>query len=123
MTSPNKNNTQISDLSHLTIKFKNCYGIKKLYTTLNFFNCNIVAIYASNGMMKTSFAKTFKSLSDGDEPQDELYEEIKPKHTLKDSEGIDIIPTNIFVIESEIKLDTSKKIPAIISKSGTSKKI
>ena len=57
----------------LTIDFKNCYGIKYLKHTFAFSKSNsVAAIYASNGTMKTSFAKTFKAKRDGEEPK-ELY--------------------------------------------------
>ena len=43
----------------ISVNLKNCYGINKLDYTFNFNRKNGCLIYASNGTMKTSFAKTF----------------------------------------------------------------
>ena len=48
-------------MNKLNLKFKYCYGIKKLEKEFIFSN-KAFAIYAPNGSMKTSFAKTFKDL-------------------------------------------------------------
>jgi len=52
---------------------KNCYGINALDHEFDFTNCNAVIIYASNGVMKTSFARTFDRLSQGMEPEELIY--------------------------------------------------
>jgi len=57
----------------LSVKMKNCYGIKSLKHTFDFTKSNANIIYAPNGMMKTSFAKTFLRLSEGLEPEEKLY--------------------------------------------------
>ena len=43
----------------LFVNLKNCHGIVKLESSLQFKN-NTILIYASNGIMKTSFSKTIK---------------------------------------------------------------
>ncbi|WP_157887311.1 hypothetical protein [Campylobacter pinnipediorum] len=50
-------------MKKLKIYLENCYGIKKLETEFDFTKKNTYSIYAPNGTMKTSFAKTFKDLS------------------------------------------------------------
>ena len=47
-------------MNKLGINFENCYGIGKLDFVFDFSNTNSFLIYAPNGMMKTSFAKTLK---------------------------------------------------------------
>ena len=44
----------------LKIDFEHCFGITKLSQELTFEGENVVLIYAPNGLMKTSFAKTFQ---------------------------------------------------------------
>jgi hypothetical protein len=56
----------------LTIDLENCYGIRKMSYTFDFTSKRVYAIYASNGCMKTSLAKTFKNLSDGENPRDDV---------------------------------------------------
>lgn len=57
----------------------NCYGIHKMDGEFDFSSneeksTNTVAIYAKNGLMKTSFAKTFKKIQD--KKQKEIRDEI-----------------------------------------------
>lgn len=47
----------------LNCKLKNCYGIESFDHEFDFSNTNVFMIYAKNGLMKTSFAKTFKKIS------------------------------------------------------------
>ena len=51
----------------LSGEFKNCYGIKEfdMGKGIDFSNSNKALIYASNGVMKTSFTKVFEDLSKG----------------------------------------------------------
>ncbi len=53
-------------MNKLNIKLQYCYGIKKLEKEFVFSN-RTFAIYAPNGSMKTSFAKTFKDLVNGEQ--------------------------------------------------------
>ena len=52
-------------MKKLSIKLENCFGIEKLQHEFDFSESNVFSIYARNGMMKTSFAKTFKLLQEG----------------------------------------------------------
>lgn len=56
----------------IKINLQNCYGIGQLEADLKFEHTGY-AIYAPNGVMKTSFAKTMMSLSKGDKPIDEAF--------------------------------------------------
>ncbi len=53
----------------LSLNLKNCYGIGKLEVELEFKHKGY-AIYAPNGVMKTSFAKTMLDISKGEQPSD-----------------------------------------------------
>lgn len=57
-------------MNHLKVKFQHCYGIGKLNYEFDFSDKNAVVIYAPNGMMKTSFAKTFNDISMSKLPKD-----------------------------------------------------
>ena len=52
-------------MDKLSVSLENCYGIKKLSYTFDFTKGNVVAIYARNGLMKTSLAKTMKKIQLG----------------------------------------------------------
>ena len=49
-------------MKKLSIDLQNCYGISKLKQTFDFSDKNTLAIYASNGTMKTSFTKVFRNI-------------------------------------------------------------
>ena len=114
MMSSNIKKSQISNMQQLKIMLENCYGIKKLETQLDFSRSHTVAIYASNGIMKTSFAKTFRCLSNDVLPKDELFDENISKYNITDEDNNDILHENIFVIESEIEINTNKKIQPLL---------
>lgn len=98
-------------MDKLFINFKNCHGINNLkhefiFNDDSFKNSNISLIYAPNGTMKTSFAKTFKDLGNNIAPQNILIDE-EPKYTIKVTENNtshefehEEIKNRIFVIES-----------------------
>ena len=54
-------------MNKTSIKLKNCYGIPSLEYEFDFSQHTTYVIYAPNGVMKTSFAKTFKDLSKNQE--------------------------------------------------------
>ncbi len=85
-------------MDKLNAKLVNCYGIKKLEHIFDFSKHKNYLIYASNGMMKTSFTKTFKVLSLGKKPTDEIFGK-KTVCEVKVDEDI-INKEDIFVISS-----------------------
>lgn len=46
----------------LSVDLENCFGIQEMHHEFNFNHDNIIAVYARNGLMKTSFAKTFQKI-------------------------------------------------------------
>jgi hypothetical protein len=65
-------------MNKLKLKFEYCYGIKKLEHEFDFSNFKTAVIYAGNGIMKTSFAKTFNDLATKKTPCDQLDESLIP---------------------------------------------
>lgn len=67
-------------IQKVKINLKHCYGINKLCSNFDFSKSNMQLIYAPNGTMKTSFAKTFKDLSDTtgkSKPCDQLNKDLQ----------------------------------------------
>lgn len=87
-------------MDKLSVSLENCYGIKKLSYIFDFTKGNVVAIYARNGLMKTSFAKTMKKIQLGkkNEIRDEIFETAGVAEIKADDE--DIAPDKVFVINS-----------------------
>lgn len=84
----------------VSVQFKYCYGIKHLEFTFNFSERNVIAVYARNGTMKTSFAKTLKKIQmeQAEEICDAIFE-IKGTASVK-ADNRDIKTTELFVINS-----------------------
>lgn len=87
-------------MKKLSISLKHCYGIKQMDYEFDFTHGNVIAIYARNGMMKTSLAKTFKKIKQG--KRDEIKDEIFCIDGTADVkiDGQYITPEQIFVINS-----------------------
>lgn len=101
----------------LSIELENCFGIGKLNQNFNFEESNSLIIYAPNGTMKTSFAKTLDLVSRGDNkdiPKDYVYNR-KSKYKIL-CDGKPINPNSILVINAEDStFDAADKITSFIA--------
>ena len=97
----------------LSIKLRNCYGIQSLDYKFDFkikkTEKKAFAIYAPNGLMKTSFTRTFEKLSQGKNAEEERYNRTSVAEILV--EGSQIPKQAIYVLKSEI--DIQEDSPAI----------
>jgi energy-coupling factor transporter ATP-binding protein EcfA2 len=93
-------------MKKLFVSLENCYGIGKLEYNFEFDKNHSYSIYAPNGVMKTSFANTFKSLSENKEPEEKLYNRIPKWEILDDNTTIDV--NKIVVIKSLETINTEK---------------
>jgi hypothetical protein len=84
-------------MNKLTIHFENCYGIKKLNHEFDFTKSKVQIIYAPNGAMKSSFAKTFEDISLDKLSEDRIFNE-RVNHRSALVDGRDILKEEIFVI-------------------------
>ena len=87
-------------MNSLHIDLTNCHGIHELSTVLPFSKSNAAAIYAPNGMMKTSFARTFSDLSHGIESSDHMFPDRVSKRSVTDDQGTSIVADDVVVIVS-----------------------
>lgn len=81
----------------LTLDLENCYGIQKMQQNIDFSKNNIAVIYAPNGTMKSSFAKTFEAIRDGKTVEEKVYG-CKSKYSITDEGAVAISPETIMVI-------------------------
>lgn len=84
-------------MESLSVNLENCYGISKFDETFTFKKANANLIYAPNGVMKTSFAKTFLALSKGVEPEERMFNK-KPKYDIR-IDGVELKKDNVLVIK------------------------
>ncbi len=74
-------------MKSLSIDLEHCYGIRKLSAQLDFSKSNVYAIYAPNGVMKSSLAQTFKDIAEGADSRDRVFPHRQTKRTLLDETG------------------------------------
>lgn len=96
----------------LTVKLKNCYGINEFDEKFSFEKSNANLIYAANGTMKTSFAKTFSQIAAGKVPEEKLLG-LKPEYKIE-IDGINIKPEQIFVVHPFDANYESKNISTLL---------
>jgi hypothetical protein len=60
-------------LKKLIMDLQNCHGIRSMQASIDFHDNSTVAIYAPNGAMKTSFAKSFQDLAFGQGSPDAVF--------------------------------------------------
>lgn len=102
-------------MQKIKINFENCYGIKNLEEFIfDFSQKNTYIVYAPNGTMKTSFAKTFKDMSNGNETQDLIFKERVNKRIIKNENNDDLLSEDIFVIEPYNKEFKTKKLSTLL---------
>ena len=82
----------------LKIHLENCYGIKKLNSEFDFTKHKVVAIYAPNGAMKTSFAHTFNDLVDGIASKDRIFPGRASVREITDESNVALGREKVFVI-------------------------
>jgi hypothetical protein len=112
-------------MKKLDINLENCYGIGKLSHSFDFSKSNSYLVYAPNGTMKSSLAKTFSDISKNDKkiiPCDRIYQSRKTTYEVK-IDGSDIVPEIILVIDAEDStFDASAKISNFIASKELKKK-
>jgi len=101
-------------MNKLKINLENCYGINKLETEFDFTTKKSHSIYAPNGVMKTSFARTFTDLSHNQDSKDIVYPERKTTRSIKDENDNELTPNEIFVIEPYNEQFDSNKLSTLL---------
>jgi energy-coupling factor transporter ATP-binding protein EcfA2 len=103
-------------MQKLLLKFINCYGIKKLEYNFDFSNGNTYAVYAPNGVMKTSFSKTFKDFAKNQESRDLVFTERVSERVIQTELGGNLLPQAVFVIEPYNEQFNSDKLSTLLVK-------
>ncbi|RKO72125.1 hypothetical protein D7322_08525 [Sphingobacterium puteale] len=107
-------------MDRLSVELENCYGIGKFKFDFEFSRnkSNTFLIYAPNGTMKTSFAKTFDGLAKNDSasiPCDRVYKDRVSKYNVLNDDQ-PILPESILVINAENDtVDGSEKLSSFIA--------
>ncbi len=97
----------------LSLELENCYGIRKLVVDLEFKHKGY-AIYAPNGVMKTSLAKTMMDLSKGNKPSDLAFPERTTIFKVN-LNGEALKKEEIFVVESYDEKYSSNEVSTLLA--------
>jgi len=82
----------------VNVELEHCYGIHKLQRVFDFKEQRVFAIYAPNGTMKTSFARTFEDIANGSQPSDRIFPGRATVCNVTDEEGNQLSSQRVFVI-------------------------
>lgn len=103
-------------MHRVTIDAKNCYGINRLEHTLDFSNKNMPAVvYAPNGLMKTSLAKSIKDHIAGQVPKDLIYSDRESHFDILDESSEPISIDSLFVVDSINEKYQSDRISTLLA--------
>jgi hypothetical protein len=95
-------------MNNLKVRFENCYGISSLDKYFDLSNdrgkAKAYSIYAPNGLMKTSFSRTFEALSKGELPKEERFN--RQPTCIIEVDNSDIQKEQIYVLKSEIEISS-----------------
>jgi energy-coupling factor transporter ATP-binding protein EcfA2 len=101
----------------LKLVLENCYGINKLNKEFDFTkslnNDGVNSLYAPNGALKTSLAKTFIDVVNEDETKDLIFPDRVTKRDITIN-NVAITPEQIMVIESYNESYSSKQLSTLL---------
>lgn len=100
----------------LKIDLQHCYGIKKLKTSLEFGACGAYAVYAPNGMMKSSLAQTFQDIAAGENSRDRVFRDRATRREVLDEFGEPLPPEAVLVLPpyDEVFGDSKKTVSLLV---------
>src|SRR5215216_4072827 len=85
-------------MKKLSVGLENCYGIKKLEYKFDFSRERVYAIYAPNGVMKSSLAQTFADLAAGQPSSDRIFPARVSSRIISDEKGRELTRESILVV-------------------------
>ncbi len=103
----------------LSVQLKYCYGIKQLKYDFKFSNRSF-GIYAPNGVMKTSFTKTFMDIVIGQASKDVAFPERETIRVVQ-VDGNDVNPETLLVVEHYSDTYESDKVTTLLANKSLKK--
>lgn len=82
----------------LKLNLEYCYGIRKLEQAFDFRKCKAVALYAPNGAMKSSLARTFQDIADKKKSSDRMFPDRPTKRSVLDENDAELDPESVLII-------------------------
>ena len=85
-------------MRRVTINLENCYGIRKLQGDFDFSTTRAFGIYAPNGVMKSSLAKTFLDIAENRDSQDRIFPSRNTVRQITDENNDAITGSRVLVV-------------------------
>lgn len=85
-------------MDRVSVDLQHCYGIRKLSHAFDFSKVRAYALYAPNGVMKSSLAQTFQDVADGRKPIDRIFQDRESVCHITDETGAELKAEQVFVI-------------------------
>ena len=85
-------------MNRVKISLQNCYGIRDLQWEFDFSRTQAYALYAPNGVMKSSLAKTFQDAAENRDSQDRIFPNRLTARKISDEQDQDIGGRSILVV-------------------------
>lgn len=85
-------------MKKIIVDLENCYGIKKLHAEFDFSQYSTCAVYAPNGAMKSSFARTFQDIADDIPSKDRIFPSRATTRRITDENGINLPKDEVLVV-------------------------
>ena len=86
-------------MQHVTLDLRNCYGIKRLEATFDFSETRAYALYAPNGVMKSSLANTFHDAAEQRDSKDRIFPFRPTTRSITDEHGTSIQGDRVLVVQ------------------------
>jgi hypothetical protein len=87
-------------MDRISVDLKHCYGIKSLQQDFDFSKTAVYAIYAANGVMKSSLAETFLDASKRAASSDRVFPDRETTRHIVDEHGAEVEGERVLVIPS-----------------------
>lgn len=85
-------------MDKVRLDLTNCYGIKSLKRDFDFKNTRAYALYAPNGVMKSSLARTFQDAAERKVSEDRIFKSRKTTRRIIDEAGKEIDGERVLVV-------------------------
>ncbi len=85
-------------MQKVIVNLTNCYGIGEVSCEFDFIRANVHVVYAPNGFMKTSFARTLADLSRNEASSDQMFPARQTTRKVTDQDGTPLAPDRVLVV-------------------------
>ena len=85
-------------MEQVKVELSNCYGIKSLKRKFDFGNKQAYALYAPNGVMKSSLARTFQDAAERRPSEDRIFKTRVSARHITDENGSEIEGARVLVV-------------------------